>query len=216
MWAKPDEMKEMAEDKINHVRAGANTAWVPSPTAATIHALHYHEVFIEDVQQQLIEQGLDINYIDNILQIPNDDNPNWSVKEIKEEIDNHIQKILGYVVRWVEQGIGCSKVPNIHDIGMMEDRATLRISSQLVANWMHHGIVSQEKVNEAFRRIAIIVDEQNEGDPFYQKMASNLAESIAFQTAMELVFQAKEQPNGYTEPILHKKRLQFKKNFMTV
>src|SRR5690625_4482713 len=216
MWAKPDEMKEMAEEKINHVRAGANTAWVPSPTAATIHALHYHEVFIEDVQQQLIEQGLDINYIDNILQIPNNDNPNWSVKEIKEEIDNHIQKILGYVVRWVEQGIGCSKVPNIHDVGMMEDRATLRISSQLVANWMLHGIITEDEVTESFKRIAKIVDQQNEEDPLYKNMAPNFDDSIAFQAAIELVFKAQEQPNGYTEPILHKKRLQFKQKLMKV
>ncbi len=216
MWAKPDEIKEMSEDKINHVKAGANTAWVPSPTAATIHALHYHEVFVDDIQQQLIDKGLNNDYLDQILQIPTNPDANWIEEEIKEEIDNHLQKILGYVVRWVEQGIGCSKVPNIHDIGMMEDRATLRISSQLVANWLHHGIVSQEQVNQAFHRIAIIVDEQNVGDPFYKKMAPNFDESIAFQTAIELVFQAKEQPNGYTEPILHKKRLQFKRSVLTV
>lgn len=211
MWAMPDEMKQMVVEKINHVRAGANTAWVPSPTAATLHALHYHMAYVPEVQNEIKANITSKDYRPEILQIPVEKSPTWTAEEIKEEIDNHIQKILGYVVRWVEQGIGCSKVPNIHDIGMMEDRATLRISSQLVANWLRHGICSEKDVRASFERLAQVVDEQNADDPAYHKMSPDYNSSTAFQAATELVFNAETQPNGYTEPILHQKRLEFKK-----
>ena len=205
MWAMPDKMKDMIDQKISHLEAGANCAWVPSPTAASLHAMHYHKLNIFEKHKKLNENK--INYIDNLLTIPIADRPNWSKEEINNELCNSAQTILGYVVRWVDQGIGCSKVPDINNVGLMEDRATLRISSQHIANWLHHGICSNRQVLEILKKMAKIVDKQNEGDPEYQKMSPNYDKSISFKAACELIFHGKSQPSGYTEPLLHLNRL---------
>ncbi len=205
MWAMPDKMKDMIDQKISHLEAGANCAWVPSPTAASLHAMHYHRLNIFEKHKKLNNNK--INYIDDLLSIPIADRPNWSKEEINNELCNSAQTILGYVVRWVDQGIGCSKVPDINNVGLMEDRATLRISSQHIANWLHHGICSNRQVLEILKKMAKIVDKQNEGDPEYQKMSPNYDKSISFKAACELIFHGKSQPSGYTEPLLHLNRL---------
>ncbi len=208
MWAMPDQMSNMMEQKISHPKSGANCAWVPSPTAATLHSLHYHKINVFDEQNKIKSRNK--AKVENILEIPKADRPNWSIEDINREIENNAQGILGYVVRWVDQGIGCSKVPDINNIGLMEDRATLRISSQHIANWLHHEICSKDQVMKIMKKMAKIVDEQNKNDSNYKKMSDDFENSVAFSTACDLVFKGRVQPSGYTEPLLHQKRLEKK------